>query len=198
MKNQTFKEVTTQNRNHISIKEPFPFTLLILLSFFTLVSVPSCEAKDPVDDIMFNRNKMLTLVNKARQSGYYCGKKWYAPAGKLKWNGMLELAAKAHSEDMLQNDFFSHKGSNGLYVDDRLLTQHYLWQACGENVAYGMLYEDEAMKEWLKSPGHCANIMNPAYTEIGAWVSGLYWTQVLAKPQQKSSPQPLQLTTDNR
>jgi uncharacterized protein YkwD len=46
-----------------------------------------------------------------------------------------------------------------------------------------MLYEDEAMKEWLNSPGHCTNIMNPAFTEMGAWISGLYWTQVFAQPQ---------------
>lgn len=157
--------------------------LLIWLSFFLILLTSSCEAKDPVDEAMFNRNKLLNLVNKARLAGQYCGKTWFAPVKKLKWNNMLEAAAKEHSLDMYENNFFSHKGSNGLYVDDRLYTQHYFWEACGENVAYGALYEDEVMKEWLGSSGHCSNIMNPAYTEMGAWVTGLYWTQVFAKPK---------------
>ncbi len=155
------------------------------MSLIFILITPACEAKDPTDEALFNRNRMLTLMNKARLKGRYCGSTWYPAAGRLNWNDKLEEAAKEHSIDMNENNFFSHKGSNGRYVDDRLYTQHYFWKACGENVAYGMLYEDEAMKEWLNSPGHCANIMNPAYTEMGAWVTGLYWTQVLAKPQDK-------------
>jgi uncharacterized protein YkwD len=153
--------------------------VLILLSLLTT----SCEAKDPGDEIMFSRTKLLTLVNKARQSGRFCGKKWYPATDKVTWDDRLEKAAKEHSEDMNNQNLLSHKGSNGLYVDDRLYSQSYFWKACGENVAYGMLYENQVMEEWLKSPGHCANIMNPAYTEMGVWLTGLYWTQVLAQPQ---------------
>jgi uncharacterized protein YkwD len=157
---------------------------VVLLSLCLLLATYSCEAKDPSDTPMFSRNKILSLVNKARQAGQYCGTKWYAPAAKLKWDTKLEAAAKEHSMDMYENNFFSHKGSNGLNVDDRLYTQHYFWAACGENVAYGALYEDDVINEWMKSPGHCENIMNPAYTEMGVWVSGMYWTQVLAKPKE--------------
>lgn len=157
--------------------------LPVFLSVLLLLTTSSCEAKDPLDEAMFSRTKLLTLVNKARQAGQNCGNKWYPPVKKLQWNNLLEEAAKEHSLDMYQNNFFSHKGTNGRFVDDRLYTQHYFWSACGENVAYGALYEDEVMKEWLKSPGHCASIMNPVYTEMGAWVSGMYWTQVFAKPQ---------------
>jgi uncharacterized protein YkwD len=44
---------------------------------------------------------------------------------------------------------------------------------------------------WLSSPGHCANLMNPRYTEMGA-AYGLnsarkstypYWTQVFGAPR---------------
>lgn len=160
----------------------YPFNRMTLI--ILLIITTSCEAKDPGDAAMFNRNKILTQINKARQTGQFCGSKWYAPAKKLSWNYQLEKAAKEHSNDMLKNKFFSHKGSNGLFVDDRLYTQHYFWSACAENVAYGTLYEHEVVKEWLSSPGHCANIMNPAYTETGVWVSGIYWTQVLAKPKE--------------
>jgi uncharacterized protein YkwD len=173
--------LTNPYRSFLSICLP---ACLIALVSSGLLFIPSpCQAKDPPEAPSFSRVKMLTLVNKARQDGQYCGKKWYAPAKKLKWNDQLEEAAKDHSLDMDGNSFFSHKGSDNHFVDDRLYTRHYFWSACGENVAYGILYEDIVVKEWLKSPGHCANIMNPVYTEIGAWLSGMYWTQVLAKPQ---------------
>lgn len=169
---------------YLSLVPHIPSISLVLLSLCLLLVTSSCEAKDPSDVPMFSRNKILSLVNKARQAGQYCGTKWYAPASKLKWDTKLEAAAKEHSLDMYENNYFSHKGSNGLYVDDRLYTQHYLWTACGENVAYGALYEEDVINEWLKSPGHCANMMNPEYTEMGVWVSGMYWTQVLAKPKE--------------
>jgi uncharacterized protein YkwD len=155
--------------------------LAILVLPFVFITA-SCETSDPGDTPMFSRSKMLGLVNNARQNGRNCGKKWYPPVSKLQWNDKLEAAAKEHSNDMFQNNFFSHKGSDGMTVDNRLYTQHYFWKTCGENVAYGMLYEDELMKELLASEGHCANIMNPYFTQMGAWVTGLYWTQVFAKP----------------
>ena len=96
------------------------FSLLVFLSCGLFLTTSSCEAKDPADAIMFSRNKLLTLVNKARQSGQYCGNKWYAPVKKVRWNDQLEDAAKEHSKDMYENNFFSHKGSNGQYAGDRL------------------------------------------------------------------------------
>lgn len=142
----------------------------------------ACTLQAAGQDAM-NRTHMLRLVNEARQKGRYCGNTWHKAVPPLKWNEKLEQAAKEHCIDMSANDNISHTGSNGKKVDGRLYDQHYFWRACGENVAYGPLYEEEVMTEWLKSPGHCANIMNPAYTEMGAWKQELYWTQVFARAQ---------------
>jgi len=155
-------------------------SLGLLVFLFMAVS---CEASDPTDDPMFNRTKFLRLVNEVRGESRYCGSTWYKAAKPLEWNDKLEQAAKNHSEDMFRNNFLSHTGTDGKQADDRLYTVHFFWQACGENVAYGALYEDEVMKEWLNSPGHCANIMSPKYTVMGAWLTGMYWTQVFARPQ---------------
>ncbi len=45
------------------------------------------------------------------------------------------------------------------------------------------------MQGWIDSPGHCANLMSPTFTEMGiAFVverksePGIYWTQVFATP----------------
>ena len=157
--------------------------LLSILSLAIVFITTGCDGISQSDDALFNERKLLRLVNEARSKGRYCGSTFYPKADPLKWNDQLEEAAKIQANDMYEKGFLSHKGSNGLYVDDRLYTVHYFWVACGENVAYGALYEDEVMEEWMKSPGHCANIMKSEYTEMGAWQSGLYWAQVFATPQ---------------
>jgi len=112
------------------------------LMVFLLMTM-ACEASDPADEPMFSRAKILRLVNQARREGRYCGSEWYGPVKDLRWNDKLEEAARIHSDDMYQNGFLSHTGSDGKKVDDRLYSVHYFWTACGENVAYGALYEDE-------------------------------------------------------
>ena len=64
----------------------------------------------------------------------------------------------------------------------RLSKAGYKWSTWAENVAMGQQNEEEVMKSWLSSPGHCANIMNPNVTEVGAAHSGDYWTQLFAAP----------------
>jgi uncharacterized protein YkwD len=60
----------------------------------------------------------------------------------------------------------------------------------GENIAYGPTTADEVVQGWLGSPGHCENIMNPQFAEMGiayaagqASKRGLYWVQLLAAPR---------------
>jgi uncharacterized protein YkwD len=46
------------------------------------------------------------------------------------------------------------------------------------------------VKGWIDSPGHCANLMNPAYTDMGAGFAvsaasemGVYWAQAFGAPR---------------
>jgi len=60
-------------------------------------------------------------------------------------------------------------------------------QGVGENIAKGQKSVAEAVNDWFRSPGHCANIMNPNFTEMGIdyFVSkggSKYWVQVLGSP----------------
>ena len=80
--------------------------------------------------------------------------------------------------------------SDGLSVGDRVKSAGYDWSAVDENIAAGQQTIDAVMKVWLNSPGHCANIMSPSFTEIGEAnyaVSRsdypIYWTQVFARPR---------------
>jgi uncharacterized protein YkwD len=54
-----------------------------------------------------------------------------------------------------------------------------------ENIAAGQMTADTVVQGWINSPGHCANIMSPAFSEMGAAFvvnnqssQGIYWAQV--------------------
>lgn len=134
---------------------------------------------------------ILALVNAARARPRTCGTQAFGPAGPLKWNPLLGQAALAHSTDMAQKHYFNHKQPDGSLPADRATAAGYRWVRVGENIASGQRTVDEAVASWLDSPGHCANIMNPAFTEMGAAYAinpqnrnrTAYWTQVFGAPR---------------
>lgn len=133
--------------------------------------------------------RMLDLVNTARASSRSCGGQQYASAPALTWNCKLRDAARSHTQDMADTNFFSHSGSDGLQVSDRVTAQGYDWRTVGENIAAGQDTAAQAMDGWIKSAGHCRNIMNPEYVDFGSAleVNELsdyysYWGQAFAAP----------------
>jgi uncharacterized protein YkwD len=144
-----------------------------------------------IDQCMSEYDKqMLTQLNSARSQPRNCGSENYPATAALNWHCTLEDVAYAHSRDMGDYNFFSHTGSDGLSVGDRVRNAGYDWSAVGENIAAGQQTIDAVMAAWLDSPGHCANIMSPVYAEFGMAsysVEGsdyrIYWTQVFARPR---------------
>ena len=134
---------------------------------------------------------ILAGVNAARASARSCGDRRFGPVPPVRWNPSLGEAALAHSRDMAAGRYFNHKAKDGSQVAQRTTRAGYQWSRVGENIAFGQSSPAEAVAGWLESPGHCANIMNPGFTEMGAAYgiaaerrSGLvYWTQVFASPR---------------
>ncbi|HEX5686371.1 MAG TPA: CAP domain-containing protein [Ideonella sp.] len=133
------------------------------------------------------RQEFLKLTNSYRATGRYCGSTWYGATTPVAWSRELKRAANRHSRDMATNDFFSHTGSDGSSVGDRVSDTGYRWSAVGENIAAGYDSVASVMKGWIDSPGHCANIMSPRYRDLGVACAesansqyGSYWTMVLA------------------
>ena len=130
--------------------------------------------------------QMLTLVNNARAQTRSCGTESYQSAPALAWNCQLENAATAHSESMADNNYFSHTGQDGSSPGDRITAAGYNWRTYGENIAAGYRDAESVMDGWLTSPGHCANLMNSRFKDIGVGVVngtgtyGIYWTQNFA------------------
>jgi len=124
-----------------------------------------------------NNNLLLKLVNDQRTAGCNCGLTVMAPVPALSWNNLLAAAAAAHCKDMNTHNFFSHTSSNGNTVTDRVNAVGYKWFALGENIASGQFDEQTVFSAWLKSEGHCKNLMSASFKEMGAAKEGKYWGQ---------------------
>ncbi|MDB4224078.1 CAP domain-containing protein [Granulosicoccus sp.] len=131
--------------------------------------------------------RTLELINEARSQPRACGTVSFEATDDLSWNTLLLQAADKHSTDMAQHNFFDHIGSDGSTIGARVDETGYEWRAVGENIAAGQETASSAIAGWLDSPGHCRNIMNPAFTEIAVSCAedagadfSQYWTNVLA------------------
>jgi uncharacterized protein YkwD len=132
--------------------------------------------------------EVLALVNAYRAAGASCGSEGTFPGvAPLAWNASLTQSSLGHSDDMVASNFFSHTGSDGSNAGQRATAAGYVWQSIGENIAAGQDSVEIVMAAWMASPGHCANIMQERFRDIGlACVSGgavntyrSYWTMTL-------------------
>ncbi|WP_438943569.1 CAP domain-containing protein [Pseudomonas zhanjiangensis] len=133
---------------------------------------------------------VLAQVNQARAAPRRCGERAFTAAPALTWDARLAKAALLHSRDMAEHDYFSHRGRDGSYADLRATRQGYRWRRIGENLAAGQNSVEQVVAGWLSSPEHCANIMNPRFTEMGAAYvlnpkssGGSYWAQLFGTPR---------------
>jgi uncharacterized protein YkwD len=87
----------------------------------------------------------------------------------------LTKAARAHSQEMLDKDYFSHDSYNGETFEERFkrfgyAPKGYSYYTIGENIAWGSgSYgaPDGIFKSWMNSSGHKANILNRDFRQIG-------------------------------
>lgn len=109
----------------------------------------------------------LNLINDVRSKGVNCGDRYFPSTAPLKLNTLLDNAALVHAINMAEMNFFSHTDLSGKGPSFRVEAQGYRWSAVGENIAAGHTSISEAVKGWVKSPGHCSNFMDSRFTEMG-------------------------------
>lgn len=102
----------------------------------------------------------------------------------------LSRAAQIQAEQAAQAGRLDHVLTDASYPrpEDRLAAVGYLWQAYGENLASGYPDARTVVQGWMDSPGHRANIVGTAFTEIGAGhavdaTGRPYYVQVFARPR---------------
>ena len=91
----------------------------------------------------------------------------------LRVSPSLRAAANVHSTQMARLGYFSHDSANGGSFSSRIATFYpargYRSWTVGENLLWaspdvGAL---RALKMWLASPPHRANLLNPGWREVG-------------------------------
>ncbi len=134
--------------------------------------------------------RALALVNAARARGARCGVRSFGPAPPVRLSGALASVAFGHAADMAEHDYFEHEDLAGHTPADRVKAVGYQEKLVGENIAYGPKTAEDVVQGWLDSPGHCENIMDPRFAEMGiAYAAGhsarrgLFWVQLLAAPK---------------
>lgn len=134
-------------------------------------------------------SSVLAHINEARAVARLCGSASLPAALPLSANADTEEAADLHTRWMQANRIMSHTGDSGSTVGSRLTGTGYHWSAVGENVATGQGTPAAVVAAWLASPGHCANIMNAGFVDVGFGFAPAtagaptYATLVLARPR---------------
>lgn len=131
---------------------------------------------------------MVALVNQARSSTQQCGTETMGPASPLSYDAQLAAAAQRHAQDMSSKDYFDHTALDGSTFVERVARTSYDGDAGGENIAMGYPSAAEVVQGWLASPGHCVNLMDPEFDEVGLGLAFrddprynlpvAYWVQV--------------------
>lgn len=107
---------------------------------------------------------------------------------ELKMSDQLAAAARKHSQDMANNGFVDHTGSDGSSFTQRAKTAGYQFFASGEILAAGQSTPADAVSAWMSSSGHRAIILTCANDDIGVGYAekagspyGFYWTAVFGQ-----------------
>jgi uncharacterized protein YkwD len=131
--------------------------------------------------------EVLALVNEARSRPRKCGRTAFDAAGPVTFSATLSKAALQHAQDMARNSHFEHQGTDGSTPAERATRAGYRWRFVAENIAAGAPNAQAVVDGWLKSPGHCVNIMGSQYREMGIAYAlnpkseaGIYWAQTFA------------------
>lgn len=114
-------------------------------------SQPTTSAPAPVSPVAAYESRILVLLNAER------AKAGLRPLARI---GCAETYADGWAATMARTGTFAHQSLTPIL---RACTA----RRVGENIAYGNVTADAMMRMWMNSPGHRANILNPAFTHVG-------------------------------
>lgn len=161
------------------------------MSLLAVLMLPALAVAQPAlrcGDADF-AHRALDRINAARQTGARCGAATQPPAGPLAWSAALAEASASHAQDMAERNQLAHAGRDGSQGSDRLRRAGYDWRRWAENLGAGRRATlDDMLRQWLASPGHCANLMQAEVLHAGlACVVNpdqrVFWVLELAAPR---------------
>ncbi len=131
------------------------------------VNVPASRAPAAV-----MRAAVVCLVNQQRRLRHL---------PTLQVSPRLNRSAQGWTNTMVRTGVFSH----GANFAGRISASGYQWSFAGENIAAGFRTPLAVVRGWMASTGHCQNLLNPDFGNVGTGVSarplgpfgGATWTQ---------------------
>ena len=81
----------------------------------------------------------------------------------LQASGRLDLSAQRWTNTMVDHGAFSH----GADFAARITAAGFDWSHVGENIAAGYRTPAGVVRAWMRSTGHCQNILDPMFREVG-------------------------------
>jgi len=171
--NPAFREIGTWRRGGtvwIALAEPF--------------APPTTRERGAIS------RRVLELTNQARAGARRCGATPFAVAPPLTLNATLGRAALEYSKQMATWGYMNHTGHDGSSPAERITRSGYHWREVGENLASGIMTPEQVVTGWLGSPEHCANLMDPLFTQMGVAyavnphdAAGVYWALEFGTPR---------------
>lgn len=125
----------------------------VALAFTAMIlSSAACAGElSPIQRFLFS------AVNQSRST---------ARVAPLHWDDSLATAARAHVRLMAQHHKIAHQLSGESPLTARLRQAGASFSAAAENIALGAIPE-RLHEQWMRSPGHRRNILDPRMTAIG-------------------------------
>lgn len=95
----------------------------------------------------------------------------YMGLSNLQWESKAEAAARGHSQDMADNNYFAHNSQDGTRFSARLQAEGISYRSCGENICAGSGDAIYMVIGWIGSSGHRNGILTPSFKYIGVGVA---------------------------
>jgi len=108
-----------------------------------------------------DESRILQLVNAERAK---------TGAKALSASSDCTRLARMKSQDMADNNYFSHQSPTYGSPFDMLKSNNVSYMYAGENIAMNQSAE-AAFNAWMNSEGHRKNILNPNFTELGVGIA---------------------------
>ena len=140
---------------------------IVLLAALTVLAGPATGSARPQGAVSPSGSVQAALVRQMNALRAAHG------LSRLRLSPALNAAAAAHSTQMARMGYFSHNSANGQSFSQRVASYYpprgYRSWTVGENLVYGSpdLGAARALRLWLSSPPHRANLLNPHWHELG-------------------------------
>ncbi|WP_195988611.1 CAP domain-containing protein [Clostridium sp. D53t1_180928_C8] len=141
-------------------------------------SVPDAPVVDETPSVDNGTSTSTNFMAQVEQAIFNKVNEERAKAGvpALTYNTTMEKYARIKSQDMGDNNYFSHEDLSGNLITTQMKKDGVTYRAWGENIAYvgGMTdpnaIADKIMTKWMNSSGHRANILSTNFSSIGVGV----------------------------